>query len=118
MRADETGRLPSPPPLPGRLVDDGLRVFVRLTPKSQLDGLRGLFTGPDGPRLDLRVRAAPESGAANDATTRLIASLLDVPRTSVRLAQGATSRYKAFDILGEGGALAIRLAALLAKQDG
>ncbi len=92
--------------------------MVRLTPKSSQDGIKGLFAGPDGPRLDLKVRAAPENGAANEAAVRLIAKLLDVPRTSVALAQGATSRYKAFDIAGDGTQLSERLAALLKDKNG
>lgn len=103
---------------PGQPTASGLRVLVRLTPKSSLDGIKGLFTGPDGPRLDLKVRAAPENGAANEAAQRLIAKLLDVPRTSVALAQGATSRYKAFDIAGDGTQLSERLAALLSDKNG
>ena len=109
---------PAATQLPGHVTAHGLRVLVRLTPKSSLDGIKGLFEGPDGPRLDLKVRAAPENGAANEAAQRLIAKLLDVPRTTVALAQGATSRYKAFDIMGDGAQLAAKLAALLAKQDG
>ena len=109
---------PAAAPLPGQVTARGLRVLVRLTPKSSLDGIKGLFEGPDGPRLDLKVRAAPENGAANEAAQRLIAKLLDVPRTTVALAQGATSRYKAFDIMGDGAQLSKRLAALLLAKNG
>lgn len=97
---------------------DGLRLLVRLTPKSASDGFKGLSTGPDGARLELRVRAIPDTGAANDAAVRLIAKLFDVPRQAVRLASGSTSRYKAFDIAGDFGILADRLSILISKQDG
>lgn len=108
----------APTPTPAQVTAHGLRLLVRLTPKSSLDGVKGLFAGPDGPRLELKVRAAPEDGAANAAAERLIAKLLDVPRTSVALAHGATSRYKAFDIAGDGAELSKRLAALLSDKNG
>ncbi|MEZ5922951.1 MAG: DUF167 family protein [Hyphomicrobiaceae bacterium] len=92
-----------------------MRLFIRLTPKSHEDGIKGLGAGPDGVRLELKVRAVPENGAANVAASRLIAGLLGVSRQSVRLAAGATSRYKTFDILGDPGGLADRLGGLISK---
>jgi uncharacterized protein len=101
------------PGLPCQTRTGGLRLFVRLTPKSHSDGIKGLVTGPDGPRLELKIRALPEDGAANAAAERLIARLLDVPRQAVRLAAGGASRYKTFDIAGDAGELADRLATLI-----
>lgn len=102
--------------LPCKPVGGKLRVLVRLTPKSQVDAVKGVFEGPDGPRLDLKVRAAPADGAANEAAVRLLSALLDVPRTTVALAQGVTSRYKAFDIAGDANILADRLSELISKH--
>ncbi len=104
--------------LPAKPTQDGLRLHVRVTPRSQTDGLKGFSTGPDGPRLELRVRAVPENGAANDAAERLLAELLEVPRQAVSLASGAGSRYKAFDIAGDPKVLADRLSKLNSKHDG
>jgi uncharacterized protein YggU (UPF0235/DUF167 family) len=104
------------PALPCKLLAVGLRLFVRLTPKSPADGLKGVSAGPDGPRLELRVRALPEDGAANAAAERLIARLLDVPRQAVRLAAGGASRYKTFDIAGDPAQLAARLHELIFKH--
>lgn len=102
--------------LPAKLLAGGLRLQVRLTPKSHVDGLKGLLAGPDGPRLELRVRAVPENGAANVAAIRLIAELLDVPRQAVSLAAGGASRYKSFDIAGDPETLADRLSNLISKH--
>ena len=101
---------------PFRLLDGGLRLFVRLTPKSRADGVKALSAGPDGPRLELKVRALPEDGAANVAAERLIAGLLGMPRGAVRLAAGGTSRYKTFDITGDPVELAARLRELISKH--
>ncbi len=108
----------APAQLPAKPLDNGLRLHVRLTPKSRIDGLKGVSTGPDGPRLELRVRAIPENGAANDAAVRLLAKLLEVPRQAVSLASGGASRYKAFDIAGDPKILVDRLSTLISKQDG
>jgi hypothetical protein len=102
--------------LPAKPIKDGLRLFIRLTPRSQAEGIKGLSTGPDGARLELKVRAAPERGAANAAAERLIAELLGVPRQAVCLASGAASRYKVFDIAGDHERLADRLRARLQAQ--
>lgn len=93
----------------------GLSVTIRLTPKGGRDALDGIETLADG-RLVLkaRVRAAPTEGEANAALIALIAKALDVPRRTVTLATGETSRIKRIVIDGDGAALASRLQHLLA----
>jgi uncharacterized protein YggU (UPF0235/DUF167 family) len=68
----------------------GVRFAVRLTPKGGLDRVDGVVDG----ELRGRVAAPPIEGAANHALLRLIATELDVPRSSIRLAAGATGRRK------------------------
>ena len=68
----------------------GVRFAVRLTPRGGLDRIEGVSDG----ELRARVSAPAVDGAANHAVLRLIAEELDVPRTSVRLAAGASSRRK------------------------
>ncbi|RUV62984.1 DUF167 domain-containing protein, partial [Mesorhizobium sp. M5C.F.Ca.IN.020.14.1.1] len=56
---------------PFRLRDDGVEMFVRLTPKTAMDRLEGIEISADGrSRLKARVRALPENGAANQALER------------------------------------------------
>ncbi len=51
---------------PFRLRDDGVDLFVRLTPKAAMDRLEGMETAADGrSHFKARVRAVPENGAAN-----------------------------------------------------
>lgn len=104
------------PELACKRLAGGLRLFVRLTPKSRSDGIKGLVTGPDGARLELKVRALPEDGAANAAAVRLVAGLLGVPRQAVILAAGSTSRYKTLDIAGDPVELTARLRELISKH--
>ena len=93
----------------------GLSVTIRLTPKGGRDALDGIETLADGrPVLKARVRAAPTEGEANAALVALIAKALDVPRRTVTLAAGETSRIKRIAIEGHGAALAVRLQHLLA----
>ena len=50
--------------------------------------------------LRVRVRAAPDRGAANEALVRLLAAALGVPPSSVSIRRGATSRVKLVAIAG------------------
>jgi uncharacterized protein YggU (UPF0235/DUF167 family) len=59
--------------------------------------------------LKVRVRAAAAEGEANAAVLRLIAGVLRVPTSSVRLASGAKGRVKQLEISGNGPALAAAL---------
>ncbi len=74
----------------GTIID--LRVIPR-SPKAKLDGVR------DG-RWLVRVTAPPVDQAANDAVVRLLADVLDVPRSRIVIVAGATSRNKTVQIGG------------------
>jgi hypothetical protein len=76
------------------------RFSVRLTPRGGADRVDGVADGV----LKVRVSAPPVDGAANKALLRLLAAELDVPRSSVRLASGETSRTKVVDVDGVGEA--------------
>ena len=92
---------------------DGLRIAVRLTPRSARDAIAGLVSLSDGRVvLAARVRAVPEGGRANAALVRLIADALGVPRSRVALVEGATSRVKLLLVAGDGAILAERFDAL------
>lgn len=83
--------------LPGwvRLEEDGISVFVRLTPKSARDAVEGAETAADGRVwLKARVRAVPEDGKANKALEKLIAKAAGAPKSTVSVVAGQTSRVK------------------------
>lgn len=93
---------------------DGIALTVRLTPKSSRDAVKGLEEGPDGPVLGVRVRAVPEKGKANTALTKLIATWIGVPRSSVTLIAGSKSRYKRLQVAGDPDELVARIGDLMA----
>lgn len=105
------------PDMPWRIRPEGLEVRVRVTPKGGRDAIDGVEALSDGrPVLKVRVRAAPEDGAANEGVRRLLAKALGRPASSVTLEAGATARLKTFLIAGEGGALARTIAAVTGHQ--
>jgi uncharacterized protein YggU (UPF0235/DUF167 family) len=83
---------------------------VRLTPKGGHDALEGWETDRTGRAfLKARVRAVPENGKANNALVELLAEVLEVPRSDVRISSGAKSRLKMVRVSGNASALADRL---------
>jgi uncharacterized protein YggU (UPF0235/DUF167 family) len=98
---------------PFRLRDNGVDLFVRLTPKAALDRLEGAETAADGrSHLKARVRPVPENGAANAALEKLVAKALGVPASAVSVVAGGTSRLKTLRIAGDPAVLAQRIEAL------
>jgi uncharacterized protein YggU (UPF0235/DUF167 family) len=71
------------------------KVTVRVTPRS---GRRSVEADPEG--IAVRVRAAAEGGRATDEARRVLAEALGVPASRVRLASGARSRIKVFEVEG------------------
>ena len=104
--------------LPWRIRPDGLELSVRVTPRGGRDAIDGVEALSDGrPVLKVRVRAAPEDGAANEGVRSLLARTLGLPASAVSLEAGATARLKTFVISGKGEALAEALAALTGRTD-
>ncbi len=98
---------------PWRARPEGLELRVRVTPRGGRDAIDGVETLADGqPVLKVRVRAAPEDGAANDGVRRLLAKALKRPASAVSLETGATARLKTFLITGDTDALAKDIAVL------
>jgi uncharacterized protein (TIGR00251 family) len=96
-----------------RATSEGVSVQVRLTPKGGRDAVEGWAEASDGSvHLKARVRAVPEDGKANAALIALLAANLDVPKSAVRIASGATARLKRVEIAGDAKALTARLTGL------
>lgn len=72
---------------------------VYVSPKSAENALIGWGT-TDHDKLELHVRltAAPEGGKANEALVRLIAQHLTIPKSSITIKSGQTSRHKLLHI--------------------
>jgi uncharacterized protein YggU (UPF0235/DUF167 family) len=56
--------------------------------------------GRHGTAWKVRVAAAPERGAANDAVLTLLAGALDVPRRGLTVVSGHTARDKIVEVQG------------------
>ncbi len=82
--------------------DDGIHLFVRLTPRAGADAIDGVRTDAAGrPSLAVRVRAVPEKGAANAALERLVAERLRIPPSTVAVVAGHASRLKTVALAGD-----------------
>ena len=69
---------------------------VHVQPRASRTELAGLH----GAALKVRVNAPPVDGAANDAVIALLAQTFGVPRRSVRVVAGLTSRAKTVELEG------------------
>jgi uncharacterized protein (TIGR00251 family) len=77
-------------------------IALRVTPRGGRDDIDGIETLTDGRSvLKVRVRAIADGGEANRAVLTLLAKSLRVPKASVRLLSGATSRLKQIAVDGD-----------------
>ncbi len=98
---------------PWRILEDGLRLAVRLTPNGGRDAVDGVETDASGEtRLKMRVSAVPEKGKANKAMIAALAKMLGAPKSSIELLSGDTARQKILRIDGDPEDLIKRLEAL------
>ncbi len=89
-----------------------------MTPRGGRDAIDGIETLANGRSVvKVRVRVIAEGGEANRAVTELLATSLGVPRTSVRLLSGATSRIKQIAVDGDPKKLGESLRTLTASKD-
>lgn len=87
---------------PWRFSTTGVSLSLRVTPRGGRDGIDGIETLSNGKSvLKVRVRAIADGGEANRAVTELLAKELGVPKKSVRLVSGATSRIKQLAVEGD-----------------
>ena len=87
---------------PWRSSADGVSVALRVTPRGGRDGVDGIEQLSDGRSvLKVRVRAIADGGEANRAVLVLLAKSLGVPKASVTLLSGATSRLKQIAVEGD-----------------
>jgi len=92
---------------PWRVVDSGLELALRLTPKGGRDQIDGIKEDASGkPVLAVRVSAPPVDGAANKALLKFLAKASGVPKSRIRFISGETSRVKRLMIDGSGNEIA------------
>ncbi len=73
-----------------------VRLQAKVTPRSSQVSVH---RGPDGVLL-VRVTAPPAEGQANRAVVEALAKSLGVPKSSIRIVSGESSRLKTVEIRG------------------
>lgn len=99
--------------LPARPIDKGIRLAVRLQPRSSRNEVCGLYGEGVESRLKLKLTAPPVDGAANAACQAYLAELFKVAKGEVRLVGGEKSKDKVWEIAGDATMLMQRLATLI-----
>ena len=82
--------------IPVKPTADGAQFAVRIHPRARKNAL----TGEVGDALKITLTAPPVEGKANAACMDFLAELLNVPRSSVTIAAGQTSRNKLIRVSG------------------
>src|SRR6266550_806340 len=74
----------------------GVSFVVKVHPRAKKDAI----TGQVGDAFKLAITAPPVDSKANEACIEFFAELLNVPRSSVTIAAGQTSRKKVIRVAG------------------
>lgn len=82
--------------IPIHKTPDGITFSVKAHPRAK----KNAITGEVGDALKLSLTAPPINGKANEACIEFFANLLKVPRSSVTIASGHTSRRKVIRVAG------------------
>lgn len=78
---------PSPP---------AIRLTVRAKPRAKASRV----TRAEGVSIDVALAAPPVDGAANDELLRVLSAVLEVPRSALSIARGASGRQKVVEVHG------------------
>jgi uncharacterized protein len=76
--------------------DQGVTFAVKVHPRAKKDAI----TGEIGDAVKLSLTTPPVEGRANEACVEFFAKLLNVPRSSVSIASGLSSRNKVIRVAG------------------
>jgi uncharacterized protein (TIGR00251 family) len=82
--------------IPVRESDDGVTFAVKIHTRARENAI----TGELGDALKLSLTSPPVDGRANEACVEFFAKLLKLPRSSVTIASGQTSRQKVIRVSG------------------
>ena len=82
--------------IPIRDTPAGATFQVKVHPRARKNAITGMV----GDALKLALTAPPVEGRANDACIAYLAEFLNVPRSSVTIAAGETSRQKLIRVAG------------------
>jgi len=81
------------------------RILARVRPNARRSEVMSYAEGV----LEVRVAAPPVKGRANQALIELLSDILEVPRSSIAIGKGLTSRNKTITVTGLGQDQAVAL---------
>jgi len=76
--------------------DNGVSFAVKVHPRAK----KNAITGEIGEALKISLTAPPSDGRANEACIAFLAELLNVPRSSITITSGQSSRNKMIRVAG------------------
>ena len=101
---------------PYAVMEGGVRLALRLTPRAAKNGVDGVAQDGDGrPLLKLRLVAPPVEGAANEALIAFLAKTLSLRKADITIRSGETSRIKILHLAGDSATLLQKLDTWLAR---
>lgn len=77
-------------------VDGGSLLRIHVQPRAS----RTEVAGRHGDALKVRLKSPPVDGAANEELLRFLAGMLEVPRATLSLVRGGSSRAKTIQVTG------------------
>lgn len=75
--------------------DNGISFAVKVHPRAK----KNAITGETGDALKISLTAPPIEGRANEACIAFLAELLNVPRSSITITSGQSSRNKVIRVV-------------------
>ncbi|WP_028879985.1 DUF167 family protein [Terasakiella pusilla] len=95
---------------PFSMVENGLVLSVRLTPKAKKTALNGVMIDEeDKPVLKASVTTVPEKGKANAALIKLLSKEWKLAKSEIEITYGELNRHKTLLLKGDPNALQQRL---------
>lgn len=92
---------PKPAPAsPLRATSAGVTVAVCAQPGAKKTAITGIYGEGSSAKVKIAVQAPPIEGRANEALIAFLAETFSLPRSSVELVSGASSRSKVFLLRG------------------
>jgi len=85
--------------IPVRETANGVFLSIKVHPRAR----RNAITGTVGEAMKVSLTAPPVEGKANQAVVEFLADIFKIPRSSVTIANGETSRLKVIRIAGLSG---------------
>ena len=82
--------------IPFRETAGGVTFAIKVHPRAK----KNAITGEHGDALRVSLTAPPVEGKANEACIDFFAKFLEVPRSSITIAAGQTSRNKVIRVIG------------------